>query len=250
MDETAQQPGTGARADRDCESLYGAAYYQKQLHREHWFRDNRAKHEMRWQAVLRMLRPEANDVVLDVGCAAGDQAVRLAPMVRRVTGVDSSPVAIALARERASGISNAVFVEADATSLAGFADASIDKVMAIDFVEHVTDDQMLRLLEAAWRVLRGGGRLAIYTPCRTHYVERLKAKNLILRQIPGHIAVRTPAHYERLFARQPWRVVDRFFLPSTYPLFGLFDRLLGTVPAIGGLFRFRYCVALQKAASS
>jgi SAM-dependent methyltransferase len=250
MDEAKQQPRAEARTACEAESLYGAAYYQEQLHREHWFRDNRAKHAMRWQAVLRMLRPEPNDVVLDVGCAAGEQAIRLAPMVRRVTGIDSSPAAIALARARVRGIGNADFVEADATSLAGFADASIDKVMAIDFVEHVTDAELLRLLEAAWRVLRIGGRLVIYTPCRTHYVERLKANNLVLRQIPGHIAVRTPTHYERLFARQPWKVIDRFFLPSTYPLFGLFDRLLGAVPAIGGLFRFRYCIALQKAASS
>lgn len=249
MDESTKQSIERASSGHEFEALYGAAYYRERLHREHWFRDNRLKHEMRWQAALRMLRPEPSDVVLDVGCAAGAHAVRLAPMVSRVTGVDNSPAAIALARERARGIGNAVFVEADATSLAEFANESIDKIMSIDFVEHVTDPQMLRFLEAAWRVLRGGGRLAIYTPCRTHYVERLKANNLILRQIPGHIAVRSPAHYERLFALQSWNIIDRFFLPSTYPVFGKVDRLFGAVPAIGGLFRFRYCVALQKAAA-
>lgn len=231
-----------ARAD----PIYGRDYYEGQLHREHWFRDNRRKHAMRWDAIVRMVRPASTDVVLDLGCAAGEQSLRLAPMVRQVIGVDSSPDAIALASERAQGVRNAAFVRADATRLAEIATASIDKAIAIDFVEHVGDADLARMLDACWRVLRPGATLAVYTPCATHYVERLKARNLLLKQIPGHIAVRTPAEFERLVRTHPWRVADRFFLPSTYPLFGVVDRALAGLPGLGPWFRFRYCIALGK----
>jgi SAM-dependent methyltransferase len=225
---------------------YGRDYYRRELHQDHWFRDNRRKKAMRWQAILRMSQPAPGDVVLDLGCAAGEHSLRLAPLVRQVIGVDSSPDAIALAVERAQDAPNVTFVRADATRLAEVADASIDKAIAIDFVEHVDDDALARMLDACWRVLRPGGTLAVYTPCATHYVERMKKRDLLLKQIPGHIAVRTPGQFERLLRAHPWRIADRFYLPSTYPLFGALDRAFAALPRIGPWFRFRYCVALAR----
>jgi cyclopropane fatty-acyl-phospholipid synthase-like methyltransferase len=250
MTERAQAAGARVGQGSEVDVLYGEDYYRRQLHREHWFRDNRRKHEMRWEAVLRLVQPTATDRVLDVGCAAGEHALRMAPLVARVTAIDSSPAAIALARRRGRGIGNVEFIEQDATRLDGIADETVDKIMAIDFIEHVGDAELRRLLAVSWRVLRQGGRVAIYTPCLTHYVERLKARNLILRQIPGHVAVRTPAHCEKVFGERAWAIADRFFLPSTYPLFGRLDRLLSPLPGLGGLFRFRYCVALEKPVSA
>lgn len=228
------------------QARYDAAYYSQALHRKHWFRDNHRKYELRWRAILRMLRPDSNDTVIDLGCAAGAHALRLAPLVRRVIGVDNSPAAVAMARQRATSIDNVEFVEADATMLPGFAADAFDKAMAIDFVEHIDDAALDAMLAAAWRVLRPAGLLAIYTPCRTHYVERLKARGMLLRQTPGHIAVRTPQEILRHAVRGGWIVADAFFLPSTYPLFGRVDQALAHLPGLGALFRFRYCLALQK----
>jgi ubiquinone/menaquinone biosynthesis C-methylase UbiE len=238
------------RPQVDTATLYARDYYERRLHREHWFRDNRAKHELRWQAILRMVAPASDDLVLDLGCAAGEQAIRLAPRVGRVIGIDSSPAAIKLARERARDVPNVEFVQTDATTLADFPAGYADKVMAIDFVEHIVDDDLDRLQREVFRVLKPGGRFVLYTPCGSHYVERLKAHNIILKQIPGHIAVRTAAAYDRTFAALTWRIVERFYLPSTYPLFGFVDRALGSLPAVGALFRFRYCLALEKPSAS
>ena len=238
------------RPQVDAAALYAHDYYEQRLHREHWFRDNRAKGELRWQATLRMLAPAPDDVVFDLGCAAGEHAIRLAPHVGRVIGVDSSPAAIKLARERARDVSNVEFVQADATTLIDFPAGHADKVMAIDFVEHIVDSDLDRMQREAFRVLKPGGRFVLYTPCGSHYVERLKAHNIFLKQIPGHVAVRTAAAYERTFAALPWRIAERFYLPSTYPLFGLIDRALGPLPAVGALFRFRYCLALEKPKTS
>jgi len=234
----------------DAPTLYARGYYECQLHRSHWFLDNRRKHEQRWEGVLRMVAPSQTDVVLDLGCAAGEHAARLAPHVARVIGIDSSAAAIEIARERSKHVPNVEFAQGDATMLARYSDNYADKVMAIDFVEHIDDVALGRMEREIHRVLKPGGRFALYTPSGSHYVERLKARNWVLRQIPGHIAVRRAAAYDRVFAPPCWRVVERFHLPSTYPLFGLVDRALGPLPGIGPLFRFRFCLAVEKARAS
>ena len=93
-------------------------------------------------------------------------------------------------------VGNVGFEVADAANLSQWKDQSFDKVAAIDFVEHVDDEQLELILSEAARVLVPGGRLAIYTPCASHYVERMKERNFILKQIPVHIAVRRPEAYD------------------------------------------------------
>ena len=234
--------GTGKR--------YDEGYFSRELHREHWFTNNAAKDSRRWQAVLRMLEPLCNDRLLEIGCAAGMHTLKLAPRVRQTIGIDLAfaGVAIAQATARRRHIANAAFAVCDAGRLA-FADGAFDKVAAIDFVEHVDDDALVGLLREARRVLAANGRIAIYTPCATHYVERLKARGLVLRQIEGHIAVRPPEAYVALLARAGLVVNAQWFLPSDYPAFGLVDRMLMKLPGVGRWFRFRICVVATKIAS-
>jgi SAM-dependent methyltransferase len=228
--------------------FYGEAYYARDLHARHWFRNNAAKFQARWDNVLRLLEPQAGDVVLELGCAAGEHTLQLAPHVQRAIGLDFSPAAIRLARDAALRAGSAAeFVEGDVRALTAFADGSVDKVLAMDLVEHIEDDTLQAMLAECARVLRPGGRLVLYTPSATHYVERLKARNLLLRQLPGHIAVRGSAAYGALLSGPGWARVEISHLPSTYPLFGRADRLLMGLPAIGPLFRHRILVRAFKA---
>jgi cyclopropane fatty-acyl-phospholipid synthase-like methyltransferase len=227
--------------------FYGEDYYATRLHDRHWFRNNAAKFRSRWDNCLRLLAPQPADVLLELGCAAGEHTVRLAPMVRRVIGVDFSADAVRLARERAASQgSTAEFVQGDVADLAAFDDASVDKVLAMDLVEHVTDEVLSAMLRECWRVLRPGGRLVVYTPSATHYVERMKAAGFLLRQLPGHIAVRSADAYARALRAQPWSDVRIETLPSSYPLFGAIDRMLSRVPGLGPWFRFRILFVASK----
>lgn len=227
--------------------FYGEDYYARHLHDRHWFRNNRAKFQMRWDRTLSCLQPRLDDVVLELGCAAGEHTFRLAPMVRRIIGLDFSPDAIRLARaEGERRGSTAEFVQGDAADLARFADASIDKVLALDLVEHVTDDVLARMFSETWRVLKPCGRLVIYTPSASHYVERMKAANFILRQLPGHIAVRRGAAYQSLLEAQSWATLELEYLPSSYPVFSWIDRCLVRLPRVGSLFRFRILITATK----
>jgi cyclopropane fatty-acyl-phospholipid synthase-like methyltransferase len=227
---------------------YDVAYFDANLHRHHWFTNNAAKRARRRREVFRMLAPAGTDRILEIGCGAGEHALPLARVAAHVIGIDAAHAGVVRARDRAAceRIGNAHFAVADAASLP-VASSSIDKVAAIDFVEHVDDAALARILHEVRRVLVDDGILAIYTPCLTHYVERLKEREWLLRQIPGHIAVRTPAHYDRLLAASGFAVRACRFLPSDYPLFGVIDRLLSPLPGIGDFFRFRICMVAAKA---
>ena len=173
--------------------VYGAGYYER-MYRPHWFLRNRRKYEERDAALLRLVRPTPRTRVLEVGSARGDTAFFFAPRVHLVVGIDASPVAVAAARAEggARGLANARFEEADARDLASVAGGPYDVVLLADFVEHALDDVLVPCFESARRVLAPGGALAIYTPNRSHWAERIKAAVPGLQQ-EDHIAVRTAA---------------------------------------------------------
>ena len=241
-----------ATSTADVDAMYGANYYDQQLHRQHWFHNNEAKRALRWHEVLHMLACSEADRLLEIGCASGEHTLRLARLCKEVVGVDLASAAIerAQARATATGVSNATFVRLDASNLDRFQMAFFDKVAAIDFTEHVTDDVLVQVLRECRRVLRDDGRIAIFTPCASHYVERLKSRNIVLKQIPGHIAVRGAETYRRLLQENGFSIDSLYFSPSTYPLFGLLDRWFAGVPIIGPLFHFRICIVASPAATS
>ena len=107
--------------------------------------------------VHRLLAPLGGDErALDVGCGAGALALALAPHVREVVGVDSSPDLLAAARERAPA--NCTFLEADATALP-FGWGEFDLVGCLRVLHHVRRPELV-VAELA-RVTRRGGRLLV-----------------------------------------------------------------------------------------
>ena len=229
---------------------YDAHYFDCELHRYHWFTNNAAKDARRWSEVLRMLEPRASDRLLEIGCGAGRHAIALAQFVGHVIGIDRSLVGVQRAGAFAcrAGTPNIAFATCDAATLP-FADGTFQKVAAIDFAEHVDDANFAKVLAEVHRVLDLDGILAIFTPCVTHYVERLKSGGVLLRQIPEHIAVRGPEAYRKLLGAAGFGIRSCRFLPSDYPLFGAVDRLLARVPGIGPWFRFRICIAAVRLAA-
>jgi SAM-dependent methyltransferase len=78
------------------------------------------------------LAPQPGEAILDVGCGAGQSCLQLADRVGiegRITGVDIAPAVLEVARHRASGRSEVVFVQSDAAKLA-YPDASFDSVFS------------------------------------------------------------------------------------------------------------------------
>src|SRR5712692_4559350 len=95
--------------------------------------------------------------VLDFGCGAGAATTEMAVYARQVTGIDISPEAIKLARERADAAglaSKMTFTLMDGEALE-FADASFDVVTVTGVLHHVDLDAALTQIR---RVLTPDGK--------------------------------------------------------------------------------------------
>ncbi len=231
------------------EDLYPDEYFE-QLHRVTPFAAPERKWRERDRDILDLARPGADKTVLDLGSALGDVCFLLAPHVKEAVGVDASPRAIELARARASdrGFENVRFVAGDVADLGAVADGSVDVAGAFDLLEHVDDETVRRMLRSLVRVLKPGGVFVAYTPNREHYVERLKARNVVLKQFPEHIAVRRPREIRRLIEGAGWRVRSLTYSPAPFPVMRWLERALLPIPVLGRPFRYRILVRAEPGA--
>src|ERR671934_346811 len=179
--------------------------------------------ELRLAAVRELVEPQAGERILDLGCAAGAITHFLSELGAKAVGVDAEPRAVDKARELFPGLE---FVGADVATLP-FADATFDKAVAADLVEHLDEETFRGMLRELQRVLRPGGSFTLYTPNPRHLIERLKARNLVLAQNPTHIGLRDAPTLERMLReagftgeRSEWRAS--------------FFRGLRTVERVGG----------------
>jgi SAM-dependent methyltransferase len=231
------------------EDLYPDEYFE-QLHRVTPFAAPERKWRERDHDILTLADPGPEKTVLDLGSALGDVCFLLAPHVKEAVGVDASPRAIELARARASdrGFGNVRFVAGDVADLDAVADGSIDVAGAFDLLEHVDDETVRRMLRSLVRVLKPGGVFVAYTPNREHYVERLKARNVVLKQFPEHIAVRRPREIRRLIEGAGWQVRSLTYSPAPFPVVRWLERALLPIPLVGRPFRYRILVRAEPGA--
>jgi SAM-dependent methyltransferase len=119
----------------------------------------RALHGHIWRELSRRLGAEA--ALLDAGCGTGGLIRRLGP--RRVgwkwTGVDFSPLALKLARDRCGATAD--LREGSVTALP-FENGVFDAVISADVLYHLDDDSAA--LGEFHRVLRPGGVLVVNVP--------------------------------------------------------------------------------------
>jgi SAM-dependent methyltransferase len=151
--------------------------------------------------LVEMLALRGDEHVLDVGTATGHTALRLAPHVGRVVGVDMTPQMLAVARALAAerDIANAVFVEGDAEALP-FADASFDVVTCRVCAHHFP--HVARAVAEMARVTRPGGQVAVvdnYTPDDGEQDQFINTLETV--RDPSHVREYTLAEWRTFFVQ-------------------------------------------------
>lgn len=106
----------------------------------------------------------AKDHVLDLGCASGEIALSLSPMVQTIEGIDSSGKMIELATEKAARqhIKNASFLATDIFD-PRLEPKSYTAILALNVLHLVHDRQ--KVLARIDTLLKPGGKLLLETPC-------------------------------------------------------------------------------------
>jgi len=102
---------------------------------------------------------ERQSDVLDIGCGRGELLAALKASGIRARGIDANGEMAAIARERGLDVT-----QADALSyIASLPDGSLGGVVATQVVEHLEPSYLMRLLDAAARVLQPGAPLVLET---------------------------------------------------------------------------------------
>ena len=108
------------------------------------------------------------DVVADFGCGNGVLLEVIGPLVREYLGVDFSDAFVRAAESRrdALGLSNGTFHRADIVDFCRARPDQFDAGFALDFSEHIYDDQFVRIFSAVHGALKPGAVLYLHTPNR------------------------------------------------------------------------------------
>jgi SAM-dependent methyltransferase len=102
--------------------------------------------------------------VLDFGCGIGRVASAIAPLARKVVGVDLSPAMIAQAQARGAAL-NLSYCVGNGVDLAEWEDGSFDLFLAVDsfpYLVRAGERIARRHVDEAARLLRPGGELLVF----------------------------------------------------------------------------------------
>lgn len=200
----------------------------------------RAGQERRLEMILAAAGSRLDGTLLVDGCGLGMYVEHLAPHARRVIGLDIEVERAAEAHRRSPEVLSA------AAERLPFPANTFDLVLSHEVLEHVQDDR--RAIREIVRVLRPGGRLALFCPNRgypfeTHGVYwqgryhfgNIPLVNYLPRRwrdrLAPHVKVYTRGGLEILFAGLPVRYIERRVV------FGAYDNIIARRPRLGRALR-------------
>lgn len=206
------------------QEYYDSEYFQRGAHLTD---PNSRFHRYRARNLVGLVAPTGSERVVDMGCGWGTITYALAPHVREIVGVDYSEKSVAICRRRQESEphANLSFRHADARATTLEADAW-DVVVAADLYEHLYPDDAVTVTAEAFRLLRGGGRLVVWTPNRGHVLEAMKSRGIFMQPDPSHVDYKSPARLEELVTTAGFRVGELSYAPSHLPLFSTLERAL------------------------
>jgi SAM-dependent methyltransferase len=200
----------------------------------------RAGQERRLEMVRRWAGGRISGVVLENGCGVGEYLARLGKDAKLAVGLDVEFPRLLDAKRKNDHLICA------AGEFLPFKTGVFDLVLSNEVIEHVRDDR-LALAESA-RVMRPGGRLALFCPNRgypfeTHgiYVrgEYRFGNKFLINYLPRvwrdklapHVRVYTRQALKKLVLGLPVEIVYRT------TIFGAYDNIIHKWPALGKMLR-------------
>ena len=201
---------------------------------------------------MRRMQPffelSGDETVADFGCGNGVLLELIGPRVREYVGVDFSDAFVRAAERRrdARGIRNGTFHCGDIVAFCAQHPNEFDAGFALDFSEHIYDDQFLLIFGAIHGALRPGALLYLHTPNGEYFIEGLRERR-ILSPVEGHVAVRDARSNQVLLAQCGFVDVRVRYLAHYLSAASAFHGL-GALPLVGRYFRARLFLTCRKEA--
>jgi SAM-dependent methyltransferase len=200
----------------------------------------RSGQERRLQMVMGAAGERIRGQVLENGCGVGIYLSRLAQHSSRAIGLEFDLPRAQEAHQIAQHVVNA------AGEMLPLPSSSFDFILSHEVLEHVRDDRAC--VEEMVRILRSGGRMAIFAPNRGYPFEthgiywrggyrfgNMPLVNYLPRRfrdrLAPHVRVYSTQDLEILFSGLPVRFVQRQII------FGAYDNIIARRPRFGRMLR-------------
>lgn len=176
--------------------------------------------------VLEIYTPTKDEYVLDLGCGWGTFCFYMAPLCKRITGVDFSKKSIDLCNRllEKKYLHNIEFVCADAQDT-GLKGESYDVIVCADLLEHLYPEVAERVMDECKRLLKTKGKLVIWTPHRGHILEILGNNNIILKKDISHVDYKSMDCLLESLRKRGFAIQKAYYTESHIPVFRSLERL-------------------------
>lgn len=197
----------------------------------------------RIKQIIQRINFSPDDSVCEFGTGLGHVLFAIQDRIAYGLGVDFSSYAVEEAKKYAAAhkINHIDFSCTDIVDLPSdeMYKHRFDKILMMDVTEHIEDELLADFLASALTLLKPGGHVIIHTPNAEYFLEIIKNKGIFMKQLPGHIAVRSLAHYKKLLETADFALEATSYLPHYRLPMRLVDAALMHLPLLGRLFRSR-----------
>lgn len=211
----------------------------KEIYDEDYVESYKRKSPVRLERLIKYMTIDSTSNVADFACGNSLLMGLIAPKVNSYIGIDFSEPFIKAANEKKERllIKNAEFVCADINEFCQQHKNAFDVGFTMDFSEHVYDQEWVQILRSIRKSLKPNGKLYLHTPNAEFFLEKMKNKNVIVKQLSGHVAVRTPEHNVALLREAGFNVAKVWLIPH-YNIFRLVHPF-SYIPVLGKYLKAR-----------
>lgn len=239
--------------DKDYDSR--TLLYNNQYYIDHYLEPKKDLDRLhKRKVVINLLKPSEKDKILDIGCGVGSFSYICAKKGANVIGVDYSAESIDTAKKLLKKLKNSSFgkvefVRGDARSLPCKTN-SFNKIVNVDFIEHIYHKDKDRVIKELYRVLEPNGIIVTYTPnlIRVYIdyliikiIHLLKFKNYGWQKVKSnedhkdtilHVGLTSLFRLKKLFIKNGFKITKIEIIDYNIPLLSKIIKNISIFPSI------------------
>ena len=168
------------------------------------------------------------DIVLDLGSGNGQNAIKSAKFAKKIIGLEFNESLLKIARDsvKAKRLKNVEFKKANLEDKIKLNDASVNKVIILDVLEHLVNREQV-LIEIK-RLLKSRGLLLVSVPnSQTSWKKLQRSAGVCSFSDPDHKVEFTQKQIESMLEKFGFKIIHLGYSSFDTPLRGLIDIIGG-----------------------